>query len=686
MLGLPQPFRSSGRTAPPHPGTVAAPVAGIVPDTPPSVAAVTFYRQANPMSTLWRSFAPDTLAVREDQRTIIGVAVPFNTPTEVADYGESYREQFAAGAFARTIAERGPSRVKLLLQHDDRRLPIGRAVALTETPTGLLAELAVSRTPDGDMALELARDGTLDGLSIGFQPVAQTRSGDLVTRTEVKLREISLTGFPAYDTARVQAIRSKSAAPDPHAQSLAIARGVLALAHLSRTDTTMTTTDDILAGVIARRDNLAADLQHRLDSGDPVDTAWITRTADDLDDLNKAISDRQEAAVRDERAAAMNRRFIAAGGRVSVTHEARTYAPAAERSPDAPDFLRDLYRAQVLQDPDAGGRLARHGQEVQVDTPELYNRAVNSGGAGAFVPPQYLTSAWAEYVRAGRPTANLATQLPLPEEGMVVNVPRVTTATATGVQEAEGDTLANADLDETTLAIPVRTIGGYTDITRQAIERGQLFESVVMGDLAADYAAKLDAQVLNGTGADGQHLGILNTVGINAVTYTDASPTLVELWPKMASAVGQVVSQRFSGPTAAILHPNTWAWMLSTLDANGRPLVTSGANGPNNAAAISTVPQYEGTAGTLMGLPVVLDGNLPTNLGAGTNETRIIFADMRDALLIEDANPVQARFDSPGSASLKVRLVIYGYSAFTAGRLPKAVSVISGTGLITPAL
>ena len=46
MLRSCQPFRSSGRPAPPHPGTAAAPVAGIVPDTPPSVAAVTFYRLA----------------------------------------------------------------------------------------------------------------------------------------------------------------------------------------------------------------------------------------------------------------------------------------------------------------------------------------------------------------------------------------------------------------------------------------------------------------------------------------------------------------------------------------------------------------------------------------------------------------------------------------------------------------
>jgi hypothetical protein len=31
-------------------------------------------------------------------------------------------------------------------------------------------------------------------------------------------------------------------------------------------------------------------------------------------------------------------------------------------------------------------------------------------------------------------------------------------------------------------------------------------------------------------------------------------------------------------------------------------------------------------------------------------------------------------------------LVAYGYSAFAAGRQPKAISVLAGTGLITPAL
>ncbi|WP_146607254.1 hypothetical protein [Spongiactinospora gelatinilytica] len=87
-------------------------------------------------------------------------------------------------------------------------------------------------------------------------------------------------------------------------------------------------------------------------------------------------------------------------------------------------------------------------------------------------------------------------------------------------------------------------------------------------------------------------------------------------------------------------------------------------------------------------VPFVTSGNMPTNLGAGTNEPRIIVADFRDCILMGEGNaaPAQLRFDEPLSASLGIRLVSYGYSAFAPGPQPKAISVISGTGLIVPAL
>jgi hypothetical protein len=97
---------------------------------------------------------------------------------------------------------------------------------------------------------------------------------------------------------------------------------------------------------------------------------------------------------------------------------------------------------------------------------------------------------------------------------------------------------------------------------------------------------------------------------------------------------------------------------------------------------------YQATAHGQVMVPFVADGNVPINLGAGTNETRIIVADFRDAILFEDesAASAQLRFDQPLSSTLQIRLVAYGCSAFASGRQPKAISVVSGTGCIVPAL
>lgn len=148
------------------------------------------------------------LEVRSDGRTVAGIAVPFDSPADITDVQGSYIERFRFGAFARTIEQRS-HRVKALVQHDRRRMPLGRASLLREDAGGLYAELHISKTVEGDEVLELARDGALDGLSIGFRPVEDrwdTHRTE-VERLAVRLDEVSLVAFPAYDDARVLAVR-----------------------------------------------------------------------------------------------------------------------------------------------------------------------------------------------------------------------------------------------------------------------------------------------------------------------------------------------------------------------------------------------------------------------------------------------------------------------------------------------
>jgi HK97 family phage prohead protease len=163
------------------------------------------------MTLYVRALARD-LSMTGDGHTLTVLAVPFDQPTTVSDGGPSYLEAFQRGAFDRTIRERG-DRVRLLAGHDRGRLPIGKAVSLVEASDGLHATFQVGTSTAAEDALALVRDGIADSVSVGFRPVKHERRGDVLWRTEVRLDEVSLVALPAYDGARVLALRN---APDPY--------------------------------------------------------------------------------------------------------------------------------------------------------------------------------------------------------------------------------------------------------------------------------------------------------------------------------------------------------------------------------------------------------------------------------------------------------------------------------------
>lgn len=396
----------------------------------------------------------------------------------------------------------------------------------------------------------------------------------------------------------------------------------------------------------------------------------------DTEDRDSADFDKSIAAARaryEDLVALDQRQYEAAkapGTVARVVSEERTYHPgnAGERS-----FFADAYQARQ-GDPRAAERIARHSAEM------AESRDAGTGAFGALVVPQYLVDLYAPTARAGRPVANAVRNLPLPDSGMTLNVPRITTATTTALQSSENSAVSETDIDETTLAVSVRTFAGQQDVSRQSLERGEMVDQVVFGDLIGSYAVTLDSHVIS-HGTD----GILSTSGINAVTYTDASPTVAELIPKLADAIQQVNSNRFMPATAIFMHPRRWGWMTAAVDSSNRPLVVPAGNGPQNAVGVGQAAEYGQIVGNVLGLPVITDANIPVNLGAGTNEDRIIVAKADDLLLMEQASaPRELRFEQTTGGSLTTKLVVYGYAAFTAGRYPKSVSVISGTGLVTP--
>jgi len=147
----------------------------------------------------------DDSQVSIEERTFKGYASTFGNVDEVGDIIE-------AGAFKKSIKERGPkgsNQIKVLWQHD---APIGVPLVMQEDSKGLYVEGKVSKTRLGDEALELMRDGVVDKMSIGFSvPKGKMEWDDKaqVRRIkEVKLFEFSPVTFPANEMASITGVKS----------------------------------------------------------------------------------------------------------------------------------------------------------------------------------------------------------------------------------------------------------------------------------------------------------------------------------------------------------------------------------------------------------------------------------------------------------------------------------------------
>lgn len=146
-----------------------------------------------------------------DGRTICGIVVPYDVEQRIS---HNLTEVFRRGVFSRVIP--AAHRVKLLVSHDSRALPIGRATLLREEANGLYGEFRVSKGSRSDDILELVRDGALSEFSIGFQPLKDNRRKDgVVERIAAHLAEVSLVTFGAYgQAAQIAAVRETSPTPN----------------------------------------------------------------------------------------------------------------------------------------------------------------------------------------------------------------------------------------------------------------------------------------------------------------------------------------------------------------------------------------------------------------------------------------------------------------------------------------
>jgi HK97 family phage major capsid protein len=247
-------------------------------------------------------------------------------------------------------------------------------------------------------------------------------------------------------------------------------------------------------------------------------------------------------------------------------------------------------------------------------------------------------------VNNGRPTFNLFSRGPLPADGMNVEYPIINTNTlAVGDQAAEGDVLDYGKLTLTSATAPIKTFGGYTDMSRQVVERSSInYVDTAFRAIVAKYAAATNAAAIAKVTAA---QNTFNQVSLASFDTDDILEALAD--------ASVEVNQNTGLPLQALLVGSTvFKNLAKAVDGSNRPLLSNVGATQNTFGSINPL----GLSGNILGLPVVLDPALNA-LG--------MFAWNSAALTTYESSGAPFRLNDEEITNLTNSFSVYGYLALT---------------------
>lgn len=278
---------------------------------------------------------------------------------------------------------------------------------------------------------------------------------------------------------------------------------------------------------------------------------------------------------------------------------------------------------------------------------------------GADSADSIMKNAWVSdtvrILNAGRPTYSVFSTGALPADGMNVEYPKVNTNTlAVAEQAAEGDALAYGKLTLTSQTAPIKTYGGYTDMSRQVVERSSInYVDTAFRAMVAKYAAQTNAAVRAKLIAEAANF---NTSALGAWTATEIIDSLAEAATKVNVDTGLPLE-------FILVSSDVFRLIAKTVDTLDRPILSNVGATSNTYGSINPV----GLTGNILGLPVVVDPSL-ANLS--------FYAGNSAALTNYESAGAPFRLNDEEITTLTNSFSVYGYLGIAVPE-PKALCVIS---------
>jgi HK97 family phage prohead protease len=278
-------------------------------------------------------------------------------------------------------------------------------------------------------------------------------------------------------------------------------------------------------------------------------------------------------------------------------------------------------------------------------------RAASTSADAAVLPPfvGYLDT----LINNNRPTLSAFTRGALPASGLSVEYIQIDSNTlAVGQQSPENEALSFGNLSFEVMSADVKTWGGYTQFSRQYVERATIntLDQVFQG-LTIAYANATNNAVID-------LLQSLSYVGKTFDAHTDASTVAKGI----AEGSAYIFNATGLRPEFIVTGVTAYVNLVSIGATDGR-LSFSANNDGMNTVGSANIP---GLSGSLFGLPIIVD----PQLGA----TDCLLANSAAVTSWESAgSPV--RLSSGDITTLEDSVSVYGYMAVAAQRQGAIVSL-----------
>lgn len=429
----------------------------------------------------------------------------------------------------------------------------------------------------------------------------------------------------------------------------------------------------------------------------------------ELDETVVKLEERiAEVNEQELRAARVNEARARVSAPAVVHSEARTYGPERPENSYFADWCRSAWPGTPDHE-DAVQRLSQHGKEVVRDAQndpafraivtkkfkeqyrkdglrarqyvsdiearagELRAMDTTSASGGSFVTPQYLVEDWAAYLQFGRNYISLTNLQALPDYGMTIYLPAVSSPSQVSSQTGQNEGVAETDPTAGYLSTNLTTEAGQVIISQQLLDRagpGIQFDKIVFDSLQRNYAQTIDAFVMT------QALANAGTI-----SNTETGTTGPDIFQSFLSDVGNATQAMESlegtvlTPTHVHVTSTEFAFLSAQLDTYGRPYISNNqSNAPfgyNNDNALNDPPEGD-TGFAVGGLPVIKDSNIPTS----GSDTQVIVSHMPEVWVWE-GDLIPRTIPQTYAQNLSILLQVYTYAAVIV-RYPKAVQAISG--------